>query len=439
MFDDERINAECGKIYRKGILLAVLTTLLYVLSRTVTLLIQSEFHTFFTYTEALLVILGGGILTVGAIRFHKHGDERMLYEKHMFYLNAGKIFILAVFGAYILTIPFTTEEMLGGQTHNHLLILLEILGCLYLFYAFKTKEINFNYSFIAESGARYYGKVLMNIGGLWLALLVPFLLSASWELILNESWRGALTILLAYIISSLGLSGEYFFLSLVEKMSYDTMDGKGFALGTRIAATVCLTAEFISSLLYCVYVHFVTGNLMDIPSIEGMGSIIAIVSQQQKQMNMILIVLTGLAVSQLMAQLRKGTLLYKICSFKMLLLAISALQETLMPVWYRAASEEALRFMANYVDEWLRLLSFGISVTMWILFVHSMIKDLNAPRFLRMIPVFYIIAWASSVFFVSQSMLRMSEYLSETIHMACLILITSVIWKYDGFETEEAE
>lgn len=439
MFDDERINVECGKIYSRGILLAVLTTLLYTMSRTVTLLIKNEFHTFFTYTEALLLILGGGILVIGSIRFHEHGDERMLYEKHMFYLNAGKIFIFAVFGTYILTIPFTTEEMLGGQPHNHLLILLEILGCLYLFYVFKTKEINFNYSFIAENGTRYYGKVMMNIGSLWLALLIPFLLSASWELILNGSWRGSLTILLAYVISSWGLSVEYFFLSLVEKMSYDTMDGKGFALGMKIAAIVCLTMEFISSLLNCIYVHFVTGNLMDIPSIEGMGSIIAIVSQQQKQIDMILIVLTGLAVSQLIGQIPKRKPLYKICSFEMLLLAIAALQDTLMPVWYRSASEEMLRFMANYVDEWLQVLSFGISVTMWFLFAHSMIKELNAPKALRWIPVLYIVAWILRVYLVSQSMLRISQYSQAVIHMACLIFLTFVIWKYNGFEAKEAE
>ena len=34
MFNDERINAECGKIYSRGILLAVLLTLVYAALRT---------------------------------------------------------------------------------------------------------------------------------------------------------------------------------------------------------------------------------------------------------------------------------------------------------------------------------------------------------------------------------------------------------------------
>ena len=39
MFNDERINAECGKIYSKGILFAVIITLIYTVSRTITLFI----------------------------------------------------------------------------------------------------------------------------------------------------------------------------------------------------------------------------------------------------------------------------------------------------------------------------------------------------------------------------------------------------------------
>ena len=176
MFNDERINAECGKIYSKGILFAVIITLIYTVSRTITLFIQNTFHSFVTYTEAVILILGIGILLVGTIKFRVGGDERAAFERHSFYKKAAKTFIIAIFATYILTIPFTTEEMLGGQYHNHLLILLEVLGYLYIFYAFKTKEININYTFIAEKGWGYYSRVFMIIGSLWLSLFVPFLL-----------------------------------------------------------------------------------------------------------------------------------------------------------------------------------------------------------------------------------------------------------------------
>ena len=87
MFNDERINIECGKIYSKGILLTVLVTLLYTISRTITLIIQGEFKTPVTYTEAVILILGIGILLTGFFRFNKDRDERTVYERHTFYKN----------------------------------------------------------------------------------------------------------------------------------------------------------------------------------------------------------------------------------------------------------------------------------------------------------------------------------------------------------------
>ena len=76
-----------------------------------------------------------------------------------------------------------------------------------------------------------------------MSLFVPFLIAASWELVLHDSWAGALTILLAYISSAIGLSIEYFFVSLVEKTSYDSMGNGRFALGTKIAMLASIMAS----------------------------------------------------------------------------------------------------------------------------------------------------------------------------------------------------
>ncbi len=439
MFNDERIDAECGKIYGKGVLLAVIITLIYVISRTVTLIIQGTLQTFVTYTEAVILILGIGILLRGALLFERKGDERVSHERHSYYRKAGKAFIIAVFGTYILTIPFTTEEMLGGQPHNHLLILLEVIGFLFVFYSFKAKEINFNYSFIAEKGFHYYSRVFMIIGGLWLGLFVPFILAAAWELVLHKSLAGALTIFLAYISSAIGLSIEYFFVSLIEKLSYESSNGCQFALGTRIAMIVCLVVEFSSALLQCVYVYFVTGNLREIPDFGEYGTIVAMVSRCQKQINFLLIVLTGLILCHIISQVKKGTLLYSVCRIKMLLLAISAFQETLMPVWYRAVPEDALRFLANNVDPWMRFGSFLISIALWFIFVRAMAKELGASRVLWVIPVLHIITPIVNIFLHSQSMLREAVCCETIITMGCLILLTHIMWRYRGFSSEDQE
>ncbi len=439
MFYDERINAECGKIYSKGILFAVFVTLFYTVSRTITLIIQGEFYSFVTYTEAVILILGIGILLVGAIRFRVDGDERTAFERHSFYKKAAKAFIIAVFGTYILTIPFTTEEMLGGQYHNHLLILLEILGYLYIFYTFKTREININYSFIAESGWNYYRHVFLVIGGLWLGLFVPFLIAASWELVLHRSLAGALTILLAYVSSAIGLSIEYFFVSLVEKTSYDSMGNGRLSFGTKIAMLVALVVEFAIAVLQGLYVYFVTGNIQDIPDIKNFGTVVALFSQNITRLELLLIVLVGLVVCHLLSQVKKGGAIYRVCRVKVVLLALSALEATLSPVWYRALSEESIRFFANNVNPYLGLISFAITLTMWILFVHSFIKELSVSRVLWILPILYGVAEFANIFFVSQSMLRIGTCTALGVEMICLIMMVIALWRCNKFALDNEE
>ena len=439
MFNDERINAECGKIYSKGILFAVIITLIYTVSRTITLFIQNTFHSFVTYTEAVILILGIGILLVGTLKFRAGGDERTAFERHSFYKKAAKAFIIAVFATYILTIPFTTEEMLGGQYHNHLLILLEVLGYLYIFYAFKTKEININYSLIAEKGWGYYSRVFMVIGGLWLSLFVPFLIAASWELVLHDSWAGALTILLAYISSAIGLSIEYFFVSLVEKTSYDSVGNGRFALGTKIAMLIGLIVEFTIAVFQGLYVYYATGNIQEIPNIKNFGTVIAFFSRNITRLEFLSIVVVGLVVCHMMSQVKKGGFVYKVCRAKVTLLMLAALEATLSPVWYRALSEEAIRYVANYIDPYLNLVSFAVTLAMWILFIKSLIEELGASRLFWGIPVLYTVAELVNIFFVSQNMLRVGAFGTLGAEMLCLTIAVITLCRYKGFAVEKEE
>jgi hypothetical protein len=433
MFYDERINTKCGKIYSRGILISVLITLLYVISRTVTLFMQGTLHTVLTYTEAVILLFGIGILFAGTLLFRKDRDERIEFERHMFYKKAAKAFVIAVFGTYILTIPFTTIEMLGHQPHNHLLILLEVVGYLYIFYSFKTKEININYSFIAEEGWNYYRRVFLNIGVLCLGLFPPFILASAWELALNESPAGALTILIAYVSSALGLSMEYFFISLTEKTSYDSIDEKRFTLGARICMLVCLAVRFSLAVLQCVYVHFVTGNLQAIPNA---GAVVATVSRQSLRIELLLAVLVGLAVCHMMSQSKRGSLLRKVCRTEILLLALSATEATLTPVWYRAFSEETIYFIANRITPYLSFASFMISLAMWILFIKALTKELGVSRILWLIPVCKTVIAGVNIFLNSQSMLRAGTYCTHAADMLSLVLLTVLLWKYRGFASE---
>lgn len=437
MFNDERINAECGKIYSRGILLAVLLTLVYAAVRTAVLVIQDSLVSVLTYTEAVILILGIGILVTGALKFRKDGDERTAFERCSFYKKAGRSFIIAVFGTYILTIPFTSEEMLGGEGYNQLLFLLEIVGCLYAFYAFKTRDINFNYSFIAESTGVYYRRVLKLVGGLWLSLLAPFFIAAVWMLVTRRSWLGAFAILFAYFSSAAGLSVWYFFISLVEKTSYDSMGDGRFALGARIAALACLVVELVTALLMCSYVYYATGDLRAISGGESIGALIAAIATVRLRLEFILIVLVGLALSRILPQIRKGGLLCAVCRVQLILLALNVIVKTLRPILYRAYSDESIRFIATTVVQWRERLSLLTALVMWTLFIYAAVRELGVSHVLWTIPVLRTVAAAVNIFLTSQNMLFAGMCCTYAAVVFCVVFLIAVLWRYRGFASSD--
>lgn len=437
MFNDERINAECGKIYSRGILLAVLLTLVYAALRTAVLVIQDSLVSVLTYTEAVILILGIGILVTGALRFRKDGDERTAFERCSFYKKAGRSFIIAVLGTYILTIPFTSEEMLGGEGYNQLLSLLEIVGCLYAFYAFKTRDINFNYSFIAESTGVYYRRVLKLVGGLWLSLLAPFFIAAVWMLVTRRSWLSAFAILLAYFSSAAGLSVWYFFISLVEKTSYDSMGDGRFALGARIAALACLVVELVTALLMCSYIYYATGDLRAISGGGSIGALIAAIATVRLRLEFILIVLVGLALSQILPQIRKGGLLCAVCRVQLILLALNVIVKTLRPILYRAYSDESIRFIATTVVQWRERLSLLAALVMWTLFIYAAVRELGVSRVLWTIPVLRTVAAAVNIFLTSQNMLFAGTCCTYAAVVFCVVFLIAVLWRYRGFASSD--
>ena len=94
MFYDERINAELGKIYRKGILIATLIGLFYGAFHILYLSFAEQLAIKYLFTELFIVVGGILILLIGAVRFLKAKDERIAFQKHSYYLKAGKIFLV---------------------------------------------------------------------------------------------------------------------------------------------------------------------------------------------------------------------------------------------------------------------------------------------------------------------------------------------------------
>ena len=110
-----------------------------------------------------------------------------------------------------------------------------------------------------------------------------------------------------------------------------------------------------------------------------------------------------------------------------------------MPIWYRAVSQNTIVFWLNNIDPWVGFIAFAVSLALWILFVSSLIKELGITRILWAIPTLKVVVAVLNIFFTSQSMLRVGTYIQCAAEMACLVLLTVVLWNYKGFNTEESE
>ncbi len=256
MFHDERIEQESGRIFRRFILIATLITAIYSILRAMPLLIYGDFHPTHFVTELFILCSGAILLTVGAIRFAGKKDERILAEMHAYFLRAGKIFLVATLTGYAFAVTFAGERSTIDVPPNHLILILEFIAVLYFFYAFKSREIPFNYSFIAEE--RYYTRVLCHIGKLALVLLLPFGLSAFLSVLVYQSFSYALAVLFSYLWSVLGLGIGYFLISVMEKLNDKDESARLVKAGTLIAAILFFSVLLLSDTVRVLLQYAVT-------------------------------------------------------------------------------------------------------------------------------------------------------------------------------------
>lgn len=250
----------------------------------------------------------------------------------------------------------------------------------------------------------------------------------------RRSWLGTLAILLAYFSSAAGFSVWYFFISLVEKTSYDSMGDGRFALGARIAALACLVVELVTALLMCSYVYYATGDLRAISGGRNIGALIAAIATVRLRLEFILIVLVGLALSQILPQIRKGGLLYAVCRVQLILLALNVIVKTLRPILYRA--DESIRFIATIV-QWHERYSLLTTLVMLTLFIYAAVRELGVSRVLWAIPVLRTAAAAVNIFLTSQNMLFAGTCCTYAAVVFCIVILIAVLWRYRGFASSD--
>jgi len=432
MFNDERINAESGKIYQRGILYATLVALMYGILHGSFLIVTDRFRIAYLYTELAIVLCGAIILIAGAIRFPAGGDERTVFDKHNYFLRAGKTFIVVALAGYAVTIPFATGKSFGDMPVNHIILVLMTLGYIYFFYTFKTRGICFNYTFIAEDKRNYYRAVFVNIGKLAGALFVAFGFAAVLNLGVNRSFGSFLAVLWGYLASTVGLGLEYWFISWLEKRSYDEENSERLKSSTTIAFLVLFGLQLVSSAIEIAYVFLATGDLL---SLGGRaGAILASLAQSRIPAEYATSALVAVALCFLLTQLdnvprvrRAVKWVLGFSAFSLLCsVATSWLYTILLPLFDHLADPLFTHRLMNVINfSTCAVTLLRLATEFWL--AYCLVKEIKLSSLLLLPAPAKGVILLLNVFFDSQTLSRTLSILSALIGLLSIDLIFTLL------------
>lgn len=284
MFFDERIELERGKISRNSILISTTFALLCGMLRWINIAVNMD-HThyypksyyFLTVSTEICIVLSGLICLASGLVYgiHKARDERFVAQQAAFFNKAGRVHLYASLAAFSLFLPFslflaTTVNFASVSTDSVALNLcFLLLG--YLLYAFKKREIYFNYSII--EAPRYSLAVLKNIGKMGLGALcclgISLFGTIIGNLLLHSSRTLAvmITCLFEWCVIFLMLTLIYAIFSALEKTSYH----KRRVLSGATLATL-LTVILCKAIYSVLEGWLITGNLTAVQQLTTLNS-----------------------------------------------------------------------------------------------------------------------------------------------------------------------
>lgn len=408
-FHDERINAECGRIYQWGIFYASLVALVYGILHYMQLDgIISAFYDkartltnfyIFLLPEATVFFSGLIILLIGQALHGRTRDERELFEQHDFYLSAGKVFVTMAFIGYAVTIPFSTAQWANDMPLNYLVQFFSMLGVIYLYYNFKKQDIFFNYTFIHERRGIYYKRVFLNIAKLAWFLFPGFFGSGLIDLGLHGSLLHFSAILYAYVVSVLGLGLEYLFISWTEKLSYDEGEAQGLHKGTFVLFIFLLGTSLLSFFpmllqLFVSYSADVGEQLID----QGyaLGEVLASISQVRNAITHEVAVLTAMVLCKLMRQIKACGLARKAIAGLLILTSVSIVMEYISTFALALIDHTELEVIMTYVriNSLINLLLLLLHAVLWLIMVYDLVKVM------RMSPALWAVPMAKGINFL---------------------------------------
>ena len=437
-FNDERINRDCGSIYRLGILLATLFTLVFGAVRAVYLYRIGQLSVRYMLTEGAIVLAGAIILLIGFIRFPRLEDERIIFERASYYLAASKAFLVAALGGYALSIPYAFEKRFSDLPLNHLILVLEVFAYLYFSFSFKQKRIYFNYGIIELSGTRYTIEVLKRIGYIALYLSVPFMLALFIDLWLHKSVVNALSILLSYILSVVGLGAEYGILSLAEKINHADRGRRGLGRGGWVIVSLLIGGYLTMSVLLSLVALIVSSNMAELPF--NAGEAMAAIQSRRLYVWYSVLALVGVLLSFIMERSRTKRMLQVLIRAMLIVTVLTILWQLFssLSLSIANASADISQLHSDILITVNEIIPY-IWLATTLIFTIIMIKEYKFARATVILPLAYLCARLAAIYFTSQGDALASGLLTVWTGFICVTVACILLMLFRGFESPEPD
>lgn len=309
MFLDERIIIQRGKIFRKLNVIAIMFALIYLFCRLSIYngVSESLFIGIFS-TEICTIICSLLVLLIGELYFKTDiDDERVITQKYEFYSKSGKFLLFAVIIGYSISMIFYDKRSIYDFPANDIIILLELICIVYLYYQFKKNNININYTFIENYNGRYYKEVFKKIGFFALITLLIYIVTGVISAILTGGPDALISFLIAAIVSIVVLGGHYLLLSFIEKLDYDDQINEIKNSFKVVTIVVCLFA-----LVNCI-ASIINKNLV-LENVSNNLEKISITSQIMHNIGLILPTYIGIYCSYLLSYFKNNLVISKTLS-----------------------------------------------------------------------------------------------------------------------------
>ena len=295
MFFDERIESQRGRIFRKGILFAMILTLIFTVCKVLNYQ-EFVFWDIFSFLAEATVILSGIIILLYGEFFRENSevkDERYYSEKYAYYNKSAKTFLFCSIGGFAASIlvDLTYSSLFPS---NFLLLYLELIGFVFISYEFKKNGINFNYSIIDKNNKEYYAAVFKGIGKMALIIVGIYTLPSIYALI-NGGWAPFFAIILICFECIISLGVIYLIISWIEKVSRNEEEKKGKIYKCLlISFSFVIVLSVLKAFSQIYYFAFSTGDIQhDLP----LGQIVAFFSYVNKYFDYYISAFLGLSIA----------------------------------------------------------------------------------------------------------------------------------------------